>query len=187
MADRQLTVTEWAVRHAAADMLKRGTFPTFDRLYECDALVDVEEADIRGACNELVRLGKFPASVEPEEIETNGPVTSRALNIALFRIVECQGSPYLALAAITGLSVNSIKCRVSAAREYPSDEIEPADGELNGIERGQLSRSVERYLDHVDDPAVREFASSTIAARRGRPGARSMTRDHANDRRRAYG
>lgn len=186
MADRPLTETEWAVRHAAADMAKRRMMPTFDRL--CESLPGTEEPAIRAAIHELVKLGKFPAPPEPKaESRTKKvkgrPVKNKVFNVALWRIVHGKGAIYEALATVTGMTVDALKCRVERAREvYPADELDPDVNRFTLAESSQLSRAMESYLRRAHDPAVREFADKTFTAKRARPDARSQVRD---DRRKA--
>ena len=180
--ERLLSETEWAVRHAALDLSRRGIFPTIDRLYECESLADFGESAIRAAAHELVRLGKFPRPAVPaaDLADAGLPVraSNRTINVALYRIVEDKGSLYESLSLVTGLSIDSIKCRVHTAREcYPTEELDPYATRLSLSESSQVSRSIDRYVLASGDAAVREFAASTFAPRRVRPDSRSLTRD----------
>lgn len=180
--------TVLAVLHAAQDMARSGTFPTHDHL--CSKLKNIDEFEVRGVINLLVKLDRYPKPSGHEDDRVDqaaemcrrnpGPsVSVRDFNLAVMKIIDGE-DPYRSLSTITGLTVNALRIRASHARGY-EDAAEKDEG-LSGVERSYLTRAVERRLEMAHDPAVAEFAGKSLAARRAHPSRRSMTRDHAHDR-----
>lgn len=183
---RHLTEIHLATLHAIRDMDRAGVYPSGDRLVA--ALEDYPEDGVRRARHELVAGGLAavrtpndgPDAPEPDcegvvlsaaDVPASRPgglavdASSRAWNVALYRVVHGHKGLYAHLSELTGLSVNALKSRVKRVHfEYPPDEVDdPA------AEDEEINRYLAIQYRNCKDPAVRDWRISHPSAPRAHP------------------